>query len=356
MEEIEYLTEIICQQLERSIPLMLVSLVSQVGSTPRHGITKMVVTPNKKNYGTVGGSLLEGTVIREAQDALFSAKSKTLFFELSGKDATSPVMICGGRAELLLDYISVSKENLDFFRYWRDAFKRGDQFYFLTQIKGTEDNTEVVGRSILYSDGRLIGNAALTRKDIQTIQAEPPNISNTAVISLEATRVIIDSIRKLKTLYCFGAGHVAVPTAHMAALVGFRVVIIDDRAEFANPERFPEASQIKVIGDFNRALEGLDVDADSFIVIITRGHQYDRAVLEQALKTEAGYIGMISSRRKREAIYEALMNKGVTGEQLTRVHSPIGIDIAAETPAEIGVSIVAELISERDKQRAKADT
>ena len=99
----------------------------------------------------------------------------------------------------------------------------------------------------------------------------------------------------------------AVPTAHLAALVGFRVVVVDDRPEFANAERFPEAYKILVIKDFNHAFDGLEIDADSFIVIVTRGHQYDRAVLEQSLKTTAGYIGMISSRRKREAIYEALM-------------------------------------------------
>ena len=87
---------------------------------------------------------------------------------------------------------------------------------------------------------------------------------------------MVDRIRKLKTLYCFGAGHVAVPTAHLAALVGFRVVVMDDRPEYANAERFPEAHEIRVIKDFNHAFDGLEIDDDSFIVIVTRGHQYDR--------------------------------------------------------------------------------
>ena len=95
------------------------------------------------------------------------------------------------------------------------------------------------------------------------------------------------------------------PTAHLAALAGFRAVVIDDRTEFASAARFPEAHEIRVIEDFNHAFDGLEIDNDSFIVIVTRGHQYDRVVLEQALKTSAGYIGMISSRRKREAIYSA---------------------------------------------------
>ena len=107
---------------------------------------------------------------------------------------------------------------------------------------------------------------------------------------------------------------------------------------------------IMIIEDFNRALEGLEIDADSFIVIFTPDHQYDRVILEQSLKTDAGYIGMISSRRKREAIYQALMAKGVKKEELDRVHSPIGLAIGGETPEEIVVSIVAELISVRASQ------
>jgi len=104
------------------------------------------------------------------------------------------------------------------------------------------------------------------------------------------------------------------------------------------------------VKDFNKAMDGLEIDADSFIVIVTRGHQYDRSVLEQALKTGAGYIGMIGSKRKRDAIYEYLTAKGVTKNRLDRVHSPIGIDIGGETPEEIAVSIVAELIQVRSRQ------
>jgi xanthine dehydrogenase accessory factor len=153
----------------------------------------------------------------------------------------------------------------------------------------------------------------------------------------------------MKTLYCFGGGHVAVPTAQLASLVGFRVVVIDDRPEFANFERFPDAI-INVIDDFDRAFDGLEIDEDSFIVIVTRGHQYDRTVLAQSLKTRAGYIGMISSRKKRETIYKALASDGADITKLEQVHSPIGINIGGETPEEIAVSIVAELIQVRSQQ------
>jgi xanthine dehydrogenase accessory factor len=137
----------------------------------------------------------------------------------------------------------------------------------------------------------------------------------------------------------------------MAALSGFRVVVIDDRAEYANRERFPDADEIHVIDDFNNAMKGLSVDADSCIVIFTHGHAHDRVVLEQALQSKAGYVGMISSKRKREMIYRALMEQGVSEDALASVHSPIGLHIGGETPAEIAVSIVGELISERYKNK-----
>jgi xanthine dehydrogenase accessory factor len=352
MNENEYLAQIICEQLEQGTPLVLVSLVSLQGSTPRHSGTKMVVGADGKSYGTIGGSLLEATAIQESGSVLDDAQSKTMGYELDGKDANAAGMICGGKAELLLDYIPATEDNKEFFRCWYDGIRRGDDLCFLTHLKDAGDTVEILGHLILYPDGRIIGNALLTEADRNSLKAKLHKISSTSVIPIRDTRVAIDPIRKLKTLYCFGAGHVAVPTAHIAALAGFRVVVVDDRAEFANPERFPDANKIHVIADFNRALEGLEVDSDSFIVILTREHQYDRVVLEQALKTTAGYIGMISSRRKRDAIYEALMNKAISREKLEQVHSPIGIDIGGETPEEIAVSIVAELISERSQQPA----
>jgi len=169
---------------------------------------------------------------------------------------------------------------------------------------------------------------------------------------LSGIEAIVDPIRKIKTLYCFGAGHVAVPTCHIAALCGFRIVVIDDRADYANSERFPDAQNIQVQSGFVGKMDELDINEDSYIVIVTRGHMFDRDVLEKALKTTAGYIGMISSRRKKETIFNELKNQGVTDIELARVHSPIGLPIGGETPEEIAVSIVAELISERTKPDA----
>jgi len=124
------------------------------------------------------------------------------------------------------------------------------------------------------------------------------------------------------------------------------VVVIDDREEFADPRFFPEAKEISYI-PFEGAMERLAIDKSSFVVIVTRGHMHDKTVLAQSLKTGAKYIGMIGSRRKRDIIYEKLLEEGFTKQDIDSVYSPIGLDIGAETPEEIAVSIVAELIKVR---------
>jgi xanthine dehydrogenase accessory factor len=131
--------------------------------------------------------------------------------------------------------------------------------------------------------------------------------------------------------------------------VGFRTVVVDDRPEFANPSRFETAGEIRVVEDFAHAFTGLNADVDAYVVILTRGHRHDKTVLAQALRTQAVYIGMIGSRRKRDDVYAALLQEGFSGEDLQRVHCPIGIAIHAETPEEIAVSIVGELIAVRAK-------
>jgi xanthine dehydrogenase accessory factor len=349
MDENEYLAKTVNKQLEAGQPLVLISILSLQGSTPRHGGTKMVVGADDRPYGTIGGSLIEAAAIREARNVLLAKKSHIMSYELSGKDAMSPDMICGGQAEILLDYLPPSLENREFARQWHGMIRQGKDFHLITYLQGEKGSLRVLGHAILDVNGNISGGTSLAVASVEKLKSELHNVTHTAVLPLGDSRIVIDHMRRLKTLYCFGAGHVAVSTAHLAALVGFRVVVIDDRPEYANAERFPEADKILVIQDFNRAFEGLEIDADSFIVIVTRGHQYDRAVLEQALRTSAGYIGMISSRRKREAIYEYLMSQGFNKERLEQVHSPIGINIGGETPGEIAVSIVGELIQVRSQ-------
>jgi len=158
--------------------------------------------------------------------------------------------------------------------------------------------------------------------------------------------VYVEPVMKEPVLYIFGGGHVSLQIVPLAARVGFRVVVIDDRPEFVDPKKFPDAAEVHEY-PFEGVLDRLQVDGSSYLVIVTRGHMHDRTVLTQSLRCDAKYIGMIGSRRKKAILYKKLLEEGFTQDELDRVYSPIGLDIGGETPEEIAVSIVAELIKVR---------
>ena len=159
-------------------------------------------------------------------------------------------------------------------------------------------------------------------------------------------QVFVEPVLPAPRLYVFGAGHVGLAVCKIATWAGFEVDIADDRDVYANAERFPDAYQVHA-GDMDEILSKLTPGSGSFIVIATRGHRHDLHVLRWALDTPAHYIGMIGSARKVLAIFQQLESHGIARQRLDRVFAPIGLDIQASTPEEIGVSIVAELIAIR---------
>ena len=169
------------------------------------------------------------------------------------------------------------------------------------------------------------------------------------MVSLNDITFFVEMINSRDTVYLFGAGHVARPLVEVASLVGFQTVVIDDRGRFANQDNFPKADEVIVLQDFRHALKGLSLSDDAYVVIVTRGHAHDQSVLEQVLATPATYIGMIDSRTKVAHCFQSLEDKGFGRDQLARVHAPIGLKIGSETPEEIAVSIVAQLIHVRSQ-------
>ena len=150
------------------------------------------------------------------------------------------------------------------------------------------------------------------------------------------------------TAYIYGAGHVALALEPILRFVDFKTVVIDDRAEYANRERFPDAEDVIVLDSFEDSFKDIETDANSYIVIVTRGHMGDYDVLKQAIKKKRAYLGMIGSRKKDETLYQMLRDEyGVTDEEIYNVHAPIGLEIHSETPEEIAISIVGEMINAR---------
>ncbi|MEG0829290.1 MAG: XdhC/CoxI family protein [Anaerovoracaceae bacterium] len=147
--------------------------------------------------------------------------------------------------------------------------------------------------------------------------------------------------------YIYGAGHVGLALEPILRYVDFQTVVIDDRAEYANRERFKEADEVKVISSFKEPFKEIETNEDSYIIIVTRGHMGDLDVLRDALRQKSAYVGMIGSKSKNKMLFDMLREEGYSEEELGKVYAPIGLSIHAETPEEIAISVVGEMIQVR---------
>ena len=237
----------------------LATVVSGETGSPGKSGFRMLVYPNGKISGTVGGGLLEAKVQAEALQCIVDKKSRFLDFTLDEQSAESIRMLCGGKVKI-----------------------------FIEPIQGTS------------------------------------------------------------TVYIFGGGHIAVPLVQFAKALDFAVVVLDDRNEFGYKDRFPLADEVR-LGDFTELTRSIDFHERDCVVIITRGHEHDETVLKECLSKQKlpGYIGMIGSREKIARTFSHLKEQGILEHLLARVKAPIGLDIGAQTPAEIAISITAEIIAQR---------
>ena len=204
-----------------------------------------------------------------------------------------------------------------------------------------EQHTGSLGDAQL--DARAIEDALMAMADRKSHVATygPDNGASAGPVE-----VFLEVVEPQPALIVVGAGHIAVPLAKMGKMLGFETIVLDDREKFANRERFPEADQV-IADDFGPTLANLKITRATYIVIITRGHQYDEESLMEVAESPAAYIGMIGSRRRVQAVSDNLAAIGFNREKLDRVRAPIGLEIGAQTPEEIAVSIMAEIIAVR---------
>ncbi|RJX25741.1 MAG: xanthine dehydrogenase [Dethiobacter sp.] len=249
------------QMVEKEEPAAMVTVLEAKGSVPGKPGFKMLVDLEGNTTGTVGGGLIEATLIKEAVEAIKNNTPKIGTYKLNQDVAGGLGMLCGGEVTAFVDVIAPQE-----------------------------------------------------------------------------------------SLVIAGAGHIAQPLSAMAKILGFRVIVLDDREEFCNKERFPSAEQC-LVGEIGEILNTIRITGNTYIVIVTRGHAYDEVALEKTINSEASYIGMIGSRNKVKNIFQNLLNKGFNESQLQKVHAPIGLDIGAKTPEEISVSILGEIILVKNKNK-----
>jgi xanthine dehydrogenase accessory factor len=322
----------LCGLLEAGREVVLAAVVGHAGSTPRSSGARMAILADGGSRGSVGGGLLEANVLALALELFARGGAMLREFCLTDDQADSLGMACGGCLTVYLEHLPAGGESLELYAALAGELEAGRAGVLVTDLDGPDQALAVRAKRLLPGDARA---------DAAATSPSRPRLTRTA-----GGLRLSEPFAPPYNLHIAGAGHVALFTARLAALAGFCVHVLDDRAAYANPERFPEAFRVRVLDGFDACFEAGLGPAD-FVAILTRGHRHDTAVLARALATRAGYVGMIGSRQKREAAYAALLAQGFSRADLARVHCPIGLAIGAQTPEEIAVSIVAELIQAR---------
>jgi xanthine dehydrogenase accessory factor len=345
---------------EQNLEVALVTITSILGSTPRKPGAKMLVFADGTIVGTIGGGCGEAEARREALNVLQARTSKIHYLNMTADIAQDEGMVCGGIMGLFIDYLGSrdSLEHADLFRDYLSALEEGNNNPVLvTVIEASEER--LIGNKLFIKDtGDVVGDlhsealnqVAKERAKIGNIKCQPLLVSLDSDFKpcepsaqKAAFRLLFEPPTTIVKLLILGAGHIALPLSTMAKIVGYEVTVVADRPSLANSFRFKMADRV-ICDNFEKAIDSITFNPQTFVVIVTRGHRYDKVCLRKVIHQPVAYIGMIGSRRRVKALKAELEAEGIPGELLQRLYSPIGLNIGAETPEEIAVSILSELI------------
>jgi len=326
--------ETILKYLSEKKKGVVATVVNKAGAAPREEGAKMFIGEDKKTYGTVGGGKLEAHVIDEALASLNTSVGRLVHIRMDANAVADDGMLCGGNVDVLLEPLLERHKGV--YEGIGVCEKKGVSAVLVTRLKQTP-----IQKSLIDRNGKVWGDS-IGEDEI----AELRDFWNENRVRFSEGDTLVEPIIAFFHLYIFGAGHVSQFLSKAAKMVDFRVTVVDDRAEFASKERFPDADNVIVDG-FDAVFDHLDFASSPYVVIVTRGHSHDALVLEKSIAKPTRYIGMIGSKRKVRVVLDYLKGKGVTNEVLESIYAPIGIDINSETPQEIAISIVAQLIQVR---------
>lgn len=313
---------------------ILATVVSRTGSAPRDVGARMFIDENGESDGTVGGGLLEHQVQKAAVERKDTSAATIIHFQMNAKTVAEQGMLCGGNVDVLLEPV-VAKHG-ELYQRLADMERKGKKGIVVTSLTDGFTKTLIDDSLGITGDGM---NESSAMHYLTLVTRGRPVISDDGSF-------LVEPVFNRTRLYIFGAGHVSQFISKIASMVDFAVIVIDDRQDFANAVRFPEADEV-IVDDFTKAFSSLSFSGNEFIVIVTRGHSHDAVVLREALSKDARYIGMIGSKRKVKMVFDLMRKSGFSDEAIANVHAPIGLAIHAETPQEIAVSIVGELIQTR---------
>ena len=331
---------------------VVATVVHTQGSTPQKPGAALLVRQDGSTVGTLGGGCVEGDIWFAAKEAL-RERTGPLYkrYYLNEDIAARDGLVCGGTMYFYIEPVIDAPGFHDLSKEIADAYAGGPSLSTATLV--TSDRLEIGARIIVHQDGASegsLGDAALDAEAIETAKAVMAMGKTSRIHTAQGDEVFVEGYTAPALLVLIGGGHVNLQVARLAQMMGFRVMVTDDRREFANQERFPMAEAVRV-DSYGKGVGAFPVTPNTAIVIGTRGHHFDDDATEAAVRTSAGYVGLLGSKRKTIMIYESLLRKGVPEERLRQVRAPIGLDLGGRTPEEIALSIVSEIIAWRhDRQ------
>lgn len=315
--------------------VVLATIVANSGSTPRGSGARMMVRENGQIAGTIGGGAVEYKAMQLSAEVLKEKRSYIKGFKLSPNEVADLGMICGGDVNVYFQFIKGNDAaNINLVKKIIELCDKDENSWIITDI--TDEEAWSMG---IYSESEgLIGISDLSKDALMSMLG-----SRSIIAEKQGRKCYTEPLNRAGRVCIFGGGHIAQELVPVLSHIGFTCVVMDDRQQFANKKLFPQAESV-IVGDFEHISDYLEIHPSDYLVIMTRGHQFDYVVQAQALKTKACYIGVIGSKNKIKSITERLLKDGCTQEEIDRVYTPIGTAIKAETPAEIAISIAGELI------------
>jgi len=343
--------------IESGSGIVIATVVEASGSTPQKPGSTAIIQTGRVVAGTVGGGVAEGKVAETALACSLSGESRILRIFLNSDISNKEEAVCGGEMSVLLD--ANPHDHLKEFGKMQESLERREPGVLLTMVTRRESGHVSVKRywaeggmyqllpssllEIFPEEARsLLGSGGFT--SFRHLEVNLPGEEQPSLIYLEP-------VFPLPVLIIAGAGHIGKALSHLGKMLGFEVTVIDDREEYANKENLPDASHI-LVKNIGQAMASIEKRDDTYIVIVTRGHKDDGEALRQCIGSDAAFVGMIGSvakiaRMKKEFIEQ----KWATEEQWAEIHAPIGLDIKSKTVEEIAISIAAELIQVRNKDK-----
>jgi xanthine dehydrogenase accessory factor len=329
-------------------PFAVATVVRTQGSTPQVVGAKLIVTADRtaRPFGTLGGGCVEADAIDAARDVLAGGSASVREYRLTEELAWNTGLVCGGTMWILAEPgdSATILDGQDVLSAAVTASRGGNPLAFVTRLSKGPRTVSFAGRIVVTADGAIVGGSgdsestdAMRRLALEQIAQGTPRL-----VTVEAgDDLLIEPVTSRPQLVVAGGGHVSRAIARQARLLDFDITILEDRPEFADPQRFDGATVMT--GEVPSNIESFPYGPQTYLVIATRGHKLDADCVLAAVKTDVRYIGLLGSRRKTVLIDDMLREMGISDERRASIHAPVGLDLGGRTPAEIALSVLAEV-------------